>query len=46
MEEIQNQIESRLRWFEYVKKINKHRIPERLSEVKKSRRRPRGRRCR
>jgi hypothetical protein len=44
MEEIQNQIKrSRLRWFGHVKRMDQHRISERLLEMKMSRRRPRGR---
>jgi hypothetical protein len=44
MEEIQNQIEgSRLRWFGHVKRMDEHRIPNRLLRMKMSGRRPRGR---
>jgi hypothetical protein len=46
MEEIQNQIQRRkLRWFVHVKRMDKHRIPKRLLELKMSGRRPRGRPC-
>jgi hypothetical protein len=44
MEEIQNQIrESRMRWFGHVKRMDEHRIPKRLLEMKASGKRPRGR---
>jgi hypothetical protein len=46
MEEIQNQMErGRFRWSGYVKRMNEHRIPKRLLEMKMSGRRPRGRPC-
>jgi hypothetical protein len=46
MDEIQNQIKrSRLRWFGHVKRMDEHRIPKRLLEMKISGRRPRGRPC-
>jgi hypothetical protein len=44
MEEIQNQIkESKLRWSGHVKRMDKHRIPKRLPQIKTSEKRPRGR---
>jgi hypothetical protein len=44
MEETQNQIvRNRLRWFGHVKKMDEHRIPKRLLEMKMSGRRTRGR---
>jgi hypothetical protein len=43
MEEIQNQTErSRLRWFGHDKRMDEHRIPKRLLEMKMNGRRPRG----
>jgi hypothetical protein len=44
MKGIHNQTKrSRLRWFGRVKKMNEHRIPERLLEMKMSRSPPQGR---
>jgi hypothetical protein len=44
MEDIQNQIEgNRLRWFGHVKRMDEHRIPKRLLEMKMTGERPRGR---
>jgi hypothetical protein len=35
MEDIQNQIKgNKLRWFEHVKRMDEHRIPKRLPEIK------------
>jgi nicotinamide mononucleotide adenylyltransferase len=43
-EDIQNQIKgNKLRWFRHVKRIDKHRIPKRLLEMKMTGKRPRGR---
>jgi hypothetical protein len=42
MEDIQNQIEgNRLRWFGHAKRIDEHRIPKRLLEMKMTGKRPR-----
>jgi hypothetical protein len=44
MADIQNQIEGNSsRWFRHVKRMDKHRIPRRLLEMKLTRKRPRGR---
>jgi hypothetical protein len=46
VEEIQNQIDrSSFRWFGHVKRLDEHRIPKMLLEMKMSVRRPRGRPC-
>jgi hypothetical protein len=44
MEEMQNKVKgSRLRWFGHIKRMDEHRIPKRLLEMKMSGRRPKGR---
>jgi hypothetical protein len=41
---MQNQIEgNRLRWFRHIKRMEEHRIPKRLLEIKMTTKRPRGR---
>jgi hypothetical protein len=46
MEVKQNQTEkSKLRWFGYVKRMNKYRTLRRFLEIKMSGRRPRSRQC-
>jgi hypothetical protein len=45
MEGIQNQIMSRLRWFGHVKRMDEHRIPKILLEMKMSGNRSSGRPC-
>jgi hypothetical protein len=44
MEDIQNQTEGNImKWFEHVKRMDKHRIQKRLLEMKMTGKRPRGR---
>jgi hypothetical protein len=44
IEDTQNQVErNRLQWFRHVKRMDEHRIPKKMVEVKMSGKRPRGR---